>query len=777
MQLPESWLRLFADPPIASEALAHLLTMGGLEVESCAPVAPPFHGVVAARIVEVARHPGAERLTVCEVDCGDGAPIQVVCGAPNARAGMLAPLAKVGAVLPGEAGRTLEIGVATMRGVESRGMLCSARELGLSQDHSGLLELAADTLPGADLRSVLALDDHVLDISLTPNRGDCLSVLGVAREVAALGRAALTVPEIRRVPAACGARHPTRISAPEGCGRFTGRVIRGVDPAAPSPEWMRRRLERCGQRSISALVDVTNYVMLELGRPLHVYDLDKLRGPIDVRFGRAGERVRLLNEQEVAVDETVLCITDDSGPIGLAGIMGGESTGAGAGTRNIFLESAFFFPEAVAGRSRRFNFTSDAAHRFERGVDFDNNVAGIERATRLILDICGGEAGPTEDLVARLPERRPVRMRVARAQKIIGVPVPAAEMADAFTRLGLPFRREGTLAAESFVVAPPSYRFDLETEEDLIEEVARVYGFERITAHPPRVAAQMRPAREGRRSLHQLRERLADSGYQEVINFSFVEPAWEADFGAGAAEPITAQPDREPALGDAQHAAGQPGRQPALQRGAQAVAHTGVRGRARLPARPGRARRAAVGPRPAPADSCRRSGIRSGARRAMGHCAARGRFLRCKGGPRGAVRAASPSVRARAASGVPSRALGAGSDRRPAGGLDRGTASEMAGQVRIAAAGGAFRGAGGGAAGPSPAPPGAALPLPVGGARPRDPGRFRSAGAGHPGRDFGRKTGHRAAGGAFRPVPGSEPSRGRGIWPKKPCFPGSYARY
>ena len=538
MQIPESWLRVFADPPIASEALAHLLTMGGLEVESCAPVAPPFHGVVAARIVEVARHPGAERLTVCEVDCGDGAPIQVVCGAPNARAGMLAPLAKVGAVLPGEAGRTLEIGVATMRGVESRGMLCSARELGLSQDHSGLLELAADTLPGADLRSVLALDDHVLDISLTPNRGDCLSVLGVAREVAALGRAALTVPEIRRVPAACGARHPTRISAPEGCGRFTGRVIRGVDPAAPSPEWMRRRLERCGQRSISALVDVTNYVMLELGRPLHVYDLDKLRGPIDVRFGRAGERVRLLNEQEVAVDETVLCITDDSGPIGLAGIMGGESTGAGAGTRNIFLESAFFFPEAVAGRSRRYNFTSDAAHRFERGVDFDNNVAGIERATRLILDICGGEAGPTEDLVARLPERRPVRMRVARAQKIIGVPVPAAEMADAFTRLGLPFRREGTLAAESFVVAPPSYRFDLETEEDLIEEVARVYGFERITAHPPRVAAQMRPAREGRRSLHQLRERLADSGYQEVINFSFVEPAWEADFGAGAAEPI-----------------------------------------------------------------------------------------------------------------------------------------------------------------------------------------------------------------------------------------------
>ncbi len=306
-----------------------------------------------------------------------------------------------------------------------------------------------------------------------------------------------------------------------------------MDAAAPTPDWMRNRLERSGQRSISALVDVTNYVMLELGRPLHVYDLDKLEGAVDVRYGRKGEKVLLLNEQEVEVDASVLCITDDSGVIGLAGIMGGESTKAEPSTRNIFLESAFFFPEAIAGRARRWGFTSDAAHRFERGVDYDNNVSGIERATQLILEICGGEPGPTEDHVARLPQRRPVRMRVSRAQKVIGIPVGGEEMADIFTRLRLPFEWQG----EEFVVTPPSYRFDIEIEEDLIEEVARVHGFERIPAHPPRAPARMSALPEARRSLHVVRERLAGCDYQEVINFSFVEPAWEADF-AGEANPI-----------------------------------------------------------------------------------------------------------------------------------------------------------------------------------------------------------------------------------------------
>jgi phenylalanyl-tRNA synthetase beta chain len=293
---------------------------------------------------------------------------------------------------------------------------------------------------------------------------------------------------------------------------------------------MKERLERSGQRSISALVDVTNYVMLELGRPLHVYDLDKLAGGIDVRFGSKGERLKLLNEQVVDLDETVLCITDGSGPIGLAGLMGGDSTKAEPATRNIFLESAFFFPDAVAGRARRYNFTSDAAHRFERGVDFDNNVPGIERATGLILEICGGEPGPTVDTVAKLPARRPVRMRAARAHKIIGVPVPAADMADIFTRLGLSHTRESAAGGEVFLVTPPSFRFDIEIEEDLIEEVARVYGFERIPARPPLALATMRPRPEGRRSPHALRRQLAGSDYQEVINFGFVDPQWEADF-------------------------------------------------------------------------------------------------------------------------------------------------------------------------------------------------------------------------------------------------------
>jgi phenylalanyl-tRNA synthetase beta chain len=527
MIVPERWLRSFCDPRLKTVELAELLTMSGLEVESIAPAAEAFGGVVVGEILEVARHPNADRLTVCMVRAG-GEKVSVVCGAPNVRAGMKAPLAVVGAALPG-----LTVQAATVRGVESRGMLCSARELGLSDDHSGLLELPVAAKPGADLRRLLDLDEQILTLKPTPNRGDCLSILGVAREVTALTGAPLRMPSLKPVRAQNKARYPVRITHPQGCGRFAGRVIRNVNAAAPTPDWMRQRLERAGQRPISALVDVTNYVMLELGRPLHVYDQGKLAGPIDVRWGRAGEKVLLLNGQEIAVDETILCITDDSGPIGLAGIMGGETTKAETTSRHIFLESAFFFPEAIAGRARRFNFTSDASHRFERGVDFDNNVDGIERATQLILEICGGEPGPTTDLVKRLPRRKPVRMRVARAQKVIGMPVTEKEMAHAFTRLRLPLRR----AKGVLTVAPPSYRFDLEIEEDLIEEVARVHGFDRIPALPPRARAAMAAVPEARRSLHALRERLAACDFQEVVNFSFVEPGWEADLCAGA-EPI-----------------------------------------------------------------------------------------------------------------------------------------------------------------------------------------------------------------------------------------------
>ena len=542
MQFSEHWLRTWVNPPLDSEQLAHLLTMAGLEVEESKPVAPPFTGIVVGKVLEVARHPNADRLSVCKVDAGTGSVLDIVCGAPNVVAGMKVPCALVGAELPAQevGGKPFVITRATMRGVESVGMLCSARELKLSDDHSGLLALAPDAPIGADIRDVLALDDRLLTLKLTPNKGDCLSILGVAREVSALTEMPRTPPAIDPVSAVGNDTFPVSISAPDGCGRFTGRVIRNVDARAATPEWMKDRLQRSGQRSISALVDVTNYVMLELGRPLHVYDLAKLKGGIDVRYGRAGEHLKLLNEQTVEpyfADLPVLCISDASGPIGLAGIMGGDSTKAGLDTRDIFLESAFFFPSAIAGRARRYNFTSDASHRFERGVDYDNNVIGIERATRLILDLCGGTPGPVVDTIAQLPVRMPVRMRVARAARLLGIEIGADEIAGIFTRLGLGFTRDGEGANADFIVTPPSYRFDIEIEEDLIEEVARIHGFENIPAHPPVAANVMQPTHEAQRSIHTLRHQIADLDYQEVINFSFVGVEAERDFGDNA-EPV-----------------------------------------------------------------------------------------------------------------------------------------------------------------------------------------------------------------------------------------------
>jgi len=542
MKFSELWLRSMVDPPLGSAELAHALTMAGLEVETFEPAAAPFSKVVVAEVLEVARHPNADRLSLCKVNVGAPEPLSIVCGAPNVVAGMRVPCALIGARLSGGDGKVFKIKPTKLRGVDSQGMLCSAKELGIADDHSGLLPLAANAPIGRDLREALALDDTVFTLKLTPNRADCLSVLGVAREVAAITGAAFRPPQIEPVAAQCAARHPVQISAPEGCGRFTGRVIRNVNAAAPVPEWMVQRLARAGQRSISALVDVTNYVMLELGRPLHVYDLDKLQGAIDVRFGRKGEKLKLVNEQTVEVDESVLCITDQSGPIGLAGIMGGDTTKAETSSRNIYLESAFFFPEAIAGRSRRYNFTSDAAHRFERGVDFDNNVAGIERATALILAICGGEPGPTVDDVARLPQRKPVQVRSARAAKVIGIALEDREIGAIFARLEL----AAVKTADGYSVTPPSYRFDIAIEEDLIEEIARIYGYERIPANQPRVRAAMREQPETVRPLTRVKEAIAARDYQEVVNFSFVEVEWERDFCGNDApvkllNPISAQ--------------------------------------------------------------------------------------------------------------------------------------------------------------------------------------------------------------------------------------------
>jgi phenylalanyl-tRNA synthetase beta chain len=531
MIVPEHWLRSFCDPAIDAETLAHQLTMAGIEVESCAPAAPPSTGIVVAQVLGVQKHPKADKLTVCSVDAGRG-PVQVVCGAPNVRAGMKAPLAAPGARLPGS-----EVQIANVRGIESAGMLLSARELGISDDHSGLLELPPDAAVGKDVRSLLDLDERILSIKLTPNRGDCLSVLGVARELAAITGAPLKPPLFPPVAAALRDVLPVRIEAPELCGRFSGRVLRGVNARAATPEWMRRRLERSGQRPISALVDISNYVMLELGRPSHIFDLDKVQRGLVVRWGRPGESLELLNGQTVETAADMGVIADDQGVESLAGIMGGEHTAVTLDTRSIYIEAAFWWPQSIQGRARRLGFSTDAAHRFERGVDFATTVEHIERITRLVLDICGGSPGPIDDTVTALPERKPVRMRVARANKVIGMRIDAAEIADVFRRLGLSATTEGAGADSAFVVAPPPHRFDLEIEEDLIEEVARIHGFENIPAHPPHAAARMSVLPETSRSLHTVRERLAACDYQETINFGFVEPQWEADF-ANEADPI-----------------------------------------------------------------------------------------------------------------------------------------------------------------------------------------------------------------------------------------------
>ncbi|WLI91502.1 phenylalanine--tRNA ligase subunit beta [Massilia sp. R2A-15] len=530
MQFSENWLRTMVNPAMTSDELSHMLTMSGLEVEEVEAVAPPFSNVVVAEVLEVSKHPNADRLNVCTVNVGTGTMLNIVCGAPNVRAGMKAICAMAGAVLPpGADGKPFEIKVGQLRGVESQGMMCSAKELKLSEESSGLMELPADAPVGQNIRDYLALNDLKFTIKLTPNKADCLSVLGVAREVSALTGTPLTLPATRIVPVTGDEVLPVKISAPDLCGRFTGRVIRGLNAKAKTPAWMVQRLERSGQRSVSALVDISNYVMLEVGRPSHVFDLDKIHGGLDIRWGVKGETLKLLNGNTVAVDDWVGVIADAHQIESLAGIMGGDATAVTLETTNIYLEAAFWWPNAIQGRARRYNFSTDAAHRFERGVDYATTVEHIERITALIVEICGTAAtvvGPVDDQSVNLPVRAPVVLRTARAQKVIGVPLTDDVVADIFRRLGLSFTQE----PGQFAVTAPSYRFDIEIEEDLIEEVARVYGFENIPAKPPVAASQMIIAPEHTRSLFALRHRMADLGYQEVVNMSFVESQWETDF-------------------------------------------------------------------------------------------------------------------------------------------------------------------------------------------------------------------------------------------------------
>ena len=529
MQFSESWLRQYVNPSLDSDALGHAMTMAGLEVEEQHSVAPAFTKIVIAQILSAEQHPDADRLRVCKVDAGTGQELQIVCGAPNARAGIKIPCAMVGAELPpAEAGgKPFMIKVGKLRGVESQGMLCSGRELGLGDDHEGILELPGDAPIGKDIREYLDLDDQIFVIKLTPNKADCLSLMGMAREVSAITGAALCAPKWTPPAVSIDDKCKVAVEDKELCGRFAGRVIRGVNPQAKTPEWIVQRLSRAGQRSISALVDLSNYVMLEMGQPTHVFDIDKLNGDITVRWAKAGETLELLNGQTVTLQgpdsagklQDAGVVADQNGPVALAGIMGGNHCAVSDDTKNIYVEAAYWLPSAIQGRARRFNFSTDAAHRFERGVDPQNTVNCLEYLSALIIEVCGGQAGPVDDQVLNVPERNPVKMRLARAEKVIGIPLTNEVVADVFHRLGFESKQEG----DAFVVTPPSYRFDIEIEEDLIEEVARMYGFENIPDQPPVASLKMSVKPEAKRGVHLLRQRLALQGYQEAVNFGFTD--------------------------------------------------------------------------------------------------------------------------------------------------------------------------------------------------------------------------------------------------------------
>jgi phenylalanyl-tRNA synthetase beta chain len=536
MKISTSWLRDWIDAPWDARELGARLTMAGFELEAIEPAAPDISGVVVAEILSVERHPQADKLHVCGVSVGSGEPLQIVCGAPNARAGLKSALATVGAQLPGG----LAIKAARLRGVESRGMLASAKELGLSDDSAGILELPADAPVGADLRRYLDLDDPLLELNVTPNRGDAMSVLGVAREVAALAGRTLKNPLGPAVAPRHDATFPVILDEPRACPKFVGRVIRGVDNRARTPQWMRERLRRAGQRSISPLVDVTNYVLLELGQPLHAYDLGKLDRGIRVRFARAGESCELLDGRTVEPDDTVLVISDSTGPVGLAGIMGGARTAVSDDTTDVFLEVAWFAPEAIAGRSRRFGLQTDAGQRFERGVDPMKQERAVERATTLILEIAGGLPGPTivtqdEDC---LPARWPVRVRRAQIARLLGARIPDHEVERALRSLDMQVEP----LEEGWRVVPPSHRFDIAIEADLIEEVARIVGLDAIPETPALTPQAIRPVPEARPPELAVLETLAVRGYHETINFSFVDPQLQERLFPGVAAKALANP-------------------------------------------------------------------------------------------------------------------------------------------------------------------------------------------------------------------------------------------
>ncbi|QPK64807.1 phenylalanine--tRNA ligase subunit beta [Methylomonas sp. LL1] len=517
MQVSEAWLRELINPPIGTEQLVEQLTMAGLEVDALQPVAAEFSGVVVGEVISTEQHPNADKLKVCQVNVGQAEPLQIVCGAGNVRPGLKIPAALIGAVLPGD----FKIKESKLRGELSFGMLCSEKELGLASSSDGLMELPADAPVGSDIRDYLTLNDHVIELGLTPNRADCLSVEGVAREVAVLNKLAFQLISVTPVSIAHQETLEIRIESSDACPVYLGRLIKGVNPGAATPMWMQERLRRSGIRSLSPVVDVTNYVLLELGQPLHAFDAAKLSAPIVVRNSRDGESLNLLNDQTMQLDGDALVIADQNQALALAGVMGGSASAVSDTTQDIFLECAFFSPRSIAGKARKFGLHTDSSHRFERGVDFTLQHRAIERATQLIVEIAGGSAGPVNAAISQeqLPTRPPVKLRRQRIEKVLGISLANDEVTDLFQGLGMQVAEH----TEGWHITPPGFRFDIAIEEDLLEEIGRIVGYNNLPSSSLLMRSELGKAPEATLPLARLQDCLVDRGYQEAITYSFVD--------------------------------------------------------------------------------------------------------------------------------------------------------------------------------------------------------------------------------------------------------------
>jgi phenylalanyl-tRNA synthetase beta chain len=531
MKFSEAWLREWVNPDITTEQLTDQLSMAGLEVDSVEPAAPPFTGVVVGEVLTREQHPDADKLSVCSVDIGGDAPSQIVCGAKNVAAGMKVPVATVGARLSAD----FKIKRAKLRGVESLGMICSASELGLAESSDGILPLPADAPIGRDFRDYLALDDQCIEVDLTPDRADCLSVAGIAREVGVLNRVQLCEPQIDPVAPAIADEFPVSLDAPAACPRYLCRIVRGIDATAATPDWMVEKLRRSGLRAISPVVDITNYVMLELGQPMHGFDLAKLDGGIRVRMAKAGEKLTLLDGSEASLRDDTLVIADRARPLAMAGIMGGEESGVTDVTRDVLLEAAFFAPLAIAGKARSYGLHTDSSHRFERGVDYQLQRQAMERATRLLLDIVGGQPGPITEVAAddELPQAQAVTLRRDRITRLLGVAIDDATVADVLARLGM----QAVATDDGWQVTAPSSRFDIAIEADVIEEIGRVYGYANIPASLSSAPVSVAVRPEAAFELDAAKHLLAQRGYQEAITYSFISPEAAATLTPGV-EPI-----------------------------------------------------------------------------------------------------------------------------------------------------------------------------------------------------------------------------------------------